>query len=112
MQQVAARSGRDVLGKVWRLFLSQAADAVAKLEAASAEGDAPALARQAHFLKSMSLSSGAARLAALCENIETDAKAGRAEAFARARNVRSLADATCTRMAERLAVRSISAAAS
>lgn len=38
MEAVGARSGRDVLGKVWRLFLGQAPDAVFKLETLCARG--------------------------------------------------------------------------
>ncbi len=105
MEQVAARSGRDVLGKVWRLFLSQTPEAVAKLEALAAERDAQGLAKQAHFLKSMSLSSGAAALAALCEVVEHEGKADKPEAFSHIPVLRKLAEATCATMTARLSSR-------
>jgi HPt (histidine-containing phosphotransfer) domain-containing protein len=66
-----------VLGKVWRLFLGQAPDAVFKLETLCAGGDPVAVAKQAHFLKSMCLSSGASRLAGVFEDIEQTGKEGR-----------------------------------
>ncbi|MBP9235702.1 MAG: Hpt domain-containing protein [Hyphomonadaceae bacterium] len=40
-----------------------------------AGGDPAARAKQAHFLKSMALSSGAPQLAAVCEDIEHEGKA-------------------------------------
>jgi HPt (histidine-containing phosphotransfer) domain-containing protein len=70
MESVGARSGRDVVAKVWKLFLGQTPDALFKLENLAAAGDPSPVARQAHFLKSMSLSAGAATFAALCEEIE------------------------------------------
>ncbi len=70
MEAVGARSGRDVVSKVWKLFLGQAPDAAFKLETLASSGDPAVIAKQAHFLKSMSLSAGAAGLAALCEEIE------------------------------------------
>jgi two-component system, NarL family, sensor histidine kinase BarA len=110
MEAVSARSGRDVVAKVWKLFLVQIPDAVAKLEVLAAASDFAGLSKQAHFLKSMSLSSGAARLAALCETIEHDAKAGRADVVGQAVRVRALADATSAEMSARLAVRPAAAA--
>jgi two-component system sensor histidine kinase BarA len=106
MEAVGARSGRDVVAKVWKLFLGQAPDAVFKLETFAISGDTASLAKQAHFLKSMALSSGAARLAALCESMETQAKAGlikmASEVLAR---VRPELEATCAEMNARLAIR-------
>ncbi len=109
MEGVAARSGRDVLGKVWKLFLGQAPDAVFKLETLGAGSDPSALSKQAHFLKSMALSSGAARLAAVCEDVELDGKAGLlAEACARLSSIRPLLEETCAEMSARLAKRAAS----
>jgi len=112
MEAVSSRSGRDVVGKVWRLFLGQAPDAVTKLETLAAQANAPELAKQAHFLKSMSLSAGAARLASLCEAIEQEGKAGQIETACRhATGVRPLADQTCSDMSARLLARPSAAAA-
>jgi HPt (histidine-containing phosphotransfer) domain-containing protein len=105
MEAVGRRSGRDVVAKVWKLFLAQAPDAVAKLETLASEANLGAAAKQAHFLKSMSLSAGAARLAALCETIEHHAKAGDSAALGQIADVRPLADDACAVMAGRLAVR-------
>jgi len=103
MEAVGARSGRDVVAKVWKLFLSQAPDAVFKLETLAAGSDPGAVARQAHFLKSMSLSAGAAQLSELCEGMEQDGKAGDIAA-ARQKLVatRPLLDETCAEMSRRL----------
>jgi signal transduction histidine kinase/CheY-like chemotaxis protein/HPt (histidine-containing phosphotransfer) domain-containing protein len=103
MEGVGARSGRDVVGKVWKLFLGQAPDAVFKLETLATGSDPAALAKQAHFLKSMCLSSGAARLAALCEEIEHEGKAGNIAAALAL--VRPQLDLTCAEMNARLAGR-------
>lgn len=112
MEAVGARSGRDVVGKVWKLFLGQAPDAVFKLETLGAGSDPDAFAKQAHFLKSMSLSAGAARLAAVCEDMETAAKAGNlAEACARLEVARPLLEQTCAEMNARLGARPAAAAA-
>jgi HPt (histidine-containing phosphotransfer) domain-containing protein len=76
MESVGQRNGRDVVGKVWKLFLSQAPDAAFKLETLAKGSDPAAIAKQAHFLKSMALSAGAARVAGHCERIEAAGKAG------------------------------------
>ena len=62
MEAVGARSGRDVLAKVWKLFIGQGPDAAFKLETLATAGDPGSLAKQAHFLKSMAILAGAARL--------------------------------------------------
>ena len=112
MEAVSARNGRDVVGKVWKLFLSQGPEAVAKLEELALEGDTEGLGKQAHFLKSMSLSSGAARLARLCEAIEQDGKSGKVQlAVSRIILVRPLMQATCEAMNSRLAARGSAAPA-
>ncbi|HEV7691523.1 MAG TPA: ATP-binding protein [Hyphomonadaceae bacterium] len=112
MEAVSARNGRDVVGKVWKLFLSQGPEAVAKLEELALTGDTEGLARQAHFLKSMSLSAGAARLARLCEAIEQDGKSGKVQlAVSRIILVRPLMETTCEAMNSRLAARGSAAPA-
>jgi CheY-like chemotaxis protein/HPt (histidine-containing phosphotransfer) domain-containing protein len=113
MAAVGSRSGRDVVGKVWKLFLGQAPEALAKLEALLAgNAEPPALARQAHLLKSMSLSAGAARLAALCETIEREGRSGDpGAARSLVSSLRPVVDATCGRMNNRLAARPVAAAA-
>jgi HPt (histidine-containing phosphotransfer) domain-containing protein len=105
MEAVSARSGRDVVGKVWKLFLGQAPDAVNRLEMLANHANLPDLAKQAHFLKSMSLSAGAPRLAALCETVEHEAKSGNTGAIGHVAAVRRLADETCAAMSARLACR-------
>ncbi len=106
MKAVGARSGRDVVGKVWKLFLSQAPDAAFKLETLATGSDPGMLAKQAHFLKSMCLSSGAARLAALCEDMEYEGRAGRmAEACTGLSVLRPLLDQTCAEMKTQLEAR-------
>ena len=111
MEAVGARSGRDVVAKVWKLFVGQGPDAVFKLETLATGGDPGALAKQAHFLKSMALSAGAARLGAACEQIEQDGKAGRmAEASALVAALRPVLNETCGVMNARLATRPAAAA--
>ncbi len=112
MEAVFRRSGRDVVSKVWKLFLGQAPDAVAKLETLAGQANAAEIARQAHFLKSMSLSAGAGRLAALCETIEREAKAGEDRAIDLVAAASALAAETCAAMSARLADRLAVAAAS
>ena len=70
MEAVGARSGRDVVGKVWKLFLGQAPDAVFKLETL-AQRERPCRPGETGALPEIhGLSAGAARLAELCEQIE------------------------------------------
>jgi two-component system sensor histidine kinase BarA len=110
MESVGARSGRDVVAKVWRLFLTQAPDAAFKLETLAAGGDPAALAKQAHFLKSMSLSAGAARVAALCESIEDEGKSGHMDiARDTLGGLRPALETTCESMKARLESRAAKA---
>ncbi len=103
MRKVGARNGRDVVGKVWRLFLGQGPDAAFKLEVLSQAADAQAFGAQAHFLKSMALSAGAAAVAGLAEEIEAACKAGSlAEAVEALPRLRALLDETCQAMRDRL----------
>ncbi|HEY7799650.1 MAG TPA: ATP-binding protein [Hyphomonadaceae bacterium] len=105
MESVGARNGRDVVAKVWRLFLAQTPGAAARLEQLAAQKDFAALSKQAHLLKSMSLSAGAARLADLCEAIEHGGKAGNAGVLVRIPEVAPLAASTCDMMERRLSER-------
>ena len=105
MESVGAHNGRDVVAKVWKLFLAQAPNAVARLEQLAAQKDLLALSKQAHLLKSMSLSAGAARLAGLCEAIEHGGKTGNADTLRQIVDVAPLARATCDMMGRRLATR-------
>jgi signal transduction histidine kinase/DNA-binding response OmpR family regulator len=105
MESVGARNGRDVVAKVWKLFLAQMPGAVAKLEQLAGQKDLPALAKQAHLMKSMSLSAGASRLGDLCEAIELGGKAGQADILQRIPDVNPLARATCDLMGKRLSDR-------
>lgn len=105
-EAVAARSGRDVVGKVWKLFLGQAPDAVFKLETLATAGDPSEIAKQAHLLKSMSLSAGAAQVAARCESIEQLCHDARlSEARDLLAGLRPELDAVCAEMNVQLARR-------
>ena len=103
MRKVGARNGRDVVGKVWKLFLGQAPDAVFKLDMLAQGGDPLPLSAQAHFLKSMALSAGASAVAAMAEQLEHDAKAGRMDASnAALLPLRAKLEETCAAMRARM----------
>ena len=103
MRKVGARNGRDVVGKVWKLFLGQAPDAVFKLDMLAQGGDPLPLSAQAHFLKSMALSAGASAVAAMAEQLEHDAKAGRMDASnAALLPLRAKLEETCVAMRARM----------
>ena len=109
-----ARSGRDVLGKVWKLFIGQEPQAAARLLMLAVEPvDPEEVSKQAHALKSMCLSAGAARVAEICEAIEKSAKAGQtADALQRLPDLAPKLDATLAEMQRRLASRTQRPAAS
>lgn len=71
MAALGQRSGRDVRTRIWSMFKARLPESLAILSSLINEG-APAedIARQAHALKSMSLSAGAKQLAVLCEPLE------------------------------------------
>ncbi len=75
---------RDFVAHVLRLYARQAPGALADLEAALGNGDAPAAARAAHSLKSMSANIGAARMKDTAGAIEASARAGAATGDAKA----------------------------
>lgn len=66
----------DFVAHVLRLYARQAPSALTDLEAALANRDAPAVARAAHSLKSMSANIGAARMKDTAGAIEASARAG------------------------------------
>jgi signal transduction histidine kinase/HPt (histidine-containing phosphotransfer) domain-containing protein/ActR/RegA family two-component response regulator len=110
MEAVGARSGRDVVAKVWKLFLGQAPDAAFKLETLAAGSDPATLVKQAHFLKSMCLAAGAARLAVLCGDVEHQAAAGQINSARKTlEGLRWQLDQTCAEMTARLAGRAAAA---
>lgn len=103
MRKVGVRNGRDVVGKVWRLFLGQAPDAAFRLEVLSQGADPQAFAAQAHFLKSMALSAGATAVSDLAEQIEQAAKAGHLrQATSALPHLRTSLDETCHATRRRL----------
>ncbi|HEY3522741.1 MAG TPA: Hpt domain-containing protein, partial [Candidatus Limnocylindrales bacterium] len=59
-------------------YLGDAATQIAAIRSAIEDGDAEALVRPAHTLKSASLTVGAIRLGELCRSIEQRARAGEA----------------------------------
>tara|TARA_R110000868_G_scaffold13894_10_gene64896 strand:- start:139049 stop:142414 length:3366 start_codon:yes stop_codon:yes gene_type:complete len=73
---MAANGRPDFVEKVEGLYAVNAPLRVADIRDALTAGDAEALARAAHALKSMSLSLGASRVSALASQIETDARSG------------------------------------
>jgi len=111
MAAVGRRNGRDVIAKVWKLFLAQGPDAAFKLDTLAEGSDPAAVSKQAHFLKSMALSAGAAGVAEICELAEQDGKANRMEdARSRLDELRLRLDATCAEMRRRLEERASAAA--
>ncbi|CAO4194757.1 ATP-binding protein [Methylorubrum extorquens] len=67
---------RDFLARILRLYIAQAPQALLELEAALARGDAPAVSRAAHGLKSMSANIGAAQVKDRAGAIERTARDG------------------------------------
>ncbi len=68
------------LAKIEGLYRSNAPNSAAAIAAAVQAGDAPALASAAHALKSMSFNLGAARVSALCGDLEGSARSGDVDA--------------------------------
>lgn len=60
-------------------YLAEAPGQLADMETAAKGGDAAAIVRPAHTLKSSSAALGAMRLAALCRKIEFDGREGRVD---------------------------------
>ena len=59
-----------------RMFVHEAPELVKKMEAAQAAGDADALGKSAHYLRSAALAMGATHLVEVCQGLEhlTDAQ--------------------------------------
>ena len=94
-----ANHGMIAIGK----SLEAAFNNTVKLETLAQGGDPVAIAQQAHFLKSMALSAGAARVAEHCERIETAGKAGdRVGALGHLNRLREPLDEVCGLMKQQL----------
>ena len=78
------------LAKIEGLYRSNAPNSAAAIAAAVQSGDAAALSRAAHALKSMSFNLGAARVASLCGELESSARAGAVDAPLAARVAEAL----------------------
>lgn len=76
LAELVGEFGADFLATVAASFRTEAALALDALDAAVAARDAAAAERQAHFIKGSALYLALARLAALCEQIEADARTG------------------------------------
>ena len=73
---MAARAGGDFSARVLGLYRDHAPKALADLRVAASRGDADAIARAAHSLKSMSLNIGGRALGLVLGEIEAGARAG------------------------------------
>lgn len=72
-----AEYGRALLGDVAASFRHEAVSALAALEAAVASASPAAAERQFHFIKGSALYLAMGNLAALCEHLENESRAGR-----------------------------------
>jgi CheY-like chemotaxis protein/HPt (histidine-containing phosphotransfer) domain-containing protein len=71
-----AGGGSDLLKSLIRTYLADAPARIAAIREGMARGDAPAVARAAHALKSASANLGATVLARLCKDLERHCRAG------------------------------------
>lgn len=67
-------------------YLAEGAEHVGQIEAAAASGDAAAIVRPAHSLKSSSAALGATRMSLLSRALESAGREGRPESLAEAAN--------------------------
>src|SRR5512141_2462738 len=81
-------------------YLTEGPHNLAALVAAAAAGDAAGTVRPAHTLKSSSAALGAARLAALCRQVEYAGREGRVASADEVETVRSTWDATLAALRE------------
>ena len=81
-------------------YLAEGPNDLAALAAAAAAGDAGGTVRPAHTLKSSSAALGAARLAALCRQVEYAGREGRVATPEEVATVKSTWDATVGAMQE------------
>ena len=81
-------------------YLAESAEHLAVMDAAATAGDAAAIVRPAHTLKSSSAALGALRLSAIARDIEMAGRAGNAaDLTARVADARAVWDATLSEMA-------------
>ncbi|HEX7648603.1 MAG TPA: response regulator [Noviherbaspirillum sp.] len=77
---------RDMFGKDFAelaaLYMNDSPPRIEMLQAAAAEGDSATVAKVAHAFSGSSASIGASGLAALCKDLEREAKAGKLDQFA------------------------------
>lgn len=76
LARMASAGKADFVARIQALYAEHAPDRMAELAAAWSEGDAEAVARAAHALKSMSLSLGARAVAEATSAIESSARGG------------------------------------
>ncbi|MBN8455716.1 Hpt domain-containing protein, partial [Accumulibacter sp.] len=76
IRQLPGPNGELLVQKVVAAYLGDAPTRLAQLQAAAAAGDAEALRRAAHALKSSSANVGAEPLAALCKELEALGRQG------------------------------------
>jgi HPt (histidine-containing phosphotransfer) domain-containing protein len=81
-------------------YLAEGPNDLAALAAAAAAGDAAGTVRPAHTLKSSSAALGAARLAALCRQVEYAGREGRVATADEVEAVKSTWDATLAALRE------------
>lgn len=72
--EMARMGGAAPVVRIFRLYIENGPPALAEIDAALAAKDSPRLGRAAHALKSMSLSLGAAEVAALASDMEKSAR--------------------------------------
>ena len=100
---MAARAGGDFSARVLGLYRDHAPKALADLRVAASRGDADAIARAAHSLKSMSLNIGGRALGLVLGEIEAEARAGAVRATdAEIAGLSPLLDRTLEALAARL----------
>ena len=80
IRQLPGPNGELLVQKVVAAYVGDAPARLAQLQAAAAAGDADALRRAAHALKSSSANVGAEQLSALCREIESLGRSGSVEA--------------------------------
>ncbi len=94
-----ARNGKaDFVERVQGLYATNAPLRLAEIDQALVDGDAEAMARAAHALKSMSLSLGARAVAELSSAMETSARSGETVGREAVAQIRSLFDQTLAKM--------------
>ena len=78
LQEMAGEDEPEFLVEIIELFLEDSGERIEELVRVAGEGDAPAVARVAHALKSASASVGAGTLSWSCEEIEDSIREERA----------------------------------